>query len=84
MENHPGRTGLTREPEVPATRFREKPPRLDPQKSKSGIVALFSASLGIPSTQEVAEHGINVGEMQAKLLAKIEELTLHVIAAKTA
>jgi hypothetical protein len=35
---------------------------------------------GIPSANEVAEHGISVGEMQAKLLAKIEELTLHVIA----
>jgi hypothetical protein len=33
----------------------------------------------IPSAQEVAEHGVSVGEMQAKLLAKIEELTLHVI-----
>jgi hypothetical protein len=35
---------------------------------------------GIPSAREVAENGISVGEMQAKLLAKIEELTLHVIA----
>jgi hypothetical protein len=35
---------------------------------------------GIPSAKEVAENGISVGEMQAKLLAKIEELTLHQIA----
>jgi len=34
---------------------------------------------GIPSAQEVNEKGIGVGEMQAKLLAKIEELTLHLI-----
>jgi hypothetical protein len=34
---------------------------------------------GIPSSQDVAEHGISVGEMQAKLLAKIEELMLHQI-----
>lgn len=34
---------------------------------------------GIPSANEVAETGIGVGEMQAKLLAKIEELTLHQI-----
>jgi hypothetical protein len=34
---------------------------------------------GIPSAADVAEQGISVGEMQAKLLAKIEELTLHVI-----
>lgn len=35
---------------------------------------------GIPSAAQVAEHGVSVGEMQAKLLAKIEELTLHQIA----
>lgn len=34
---------------------------------------------GIPSESEVVENGINVGEMQAKLLLKIEELTLYVI-----
>ncbi len=34
---------------------------------------------GIPSASEVAEKGVGVGEMQAKLLAKIEELTLHQI-----
>lgn len=34
---------------------------------------------GIPSAQEVAEKGISVGDIQAKLLAKIEELTLHMI-----
>jgi hypothetical protein len=34
---------------------------------------------GLPSAREVAEHGVSVGEMQAKLLAKIEELTLHQI-----
>ncbi|MBM2817345.1 MAG: hypothetical protein HW421_4107, partial [Ignavibacteria bacterium] len=34
---------------------------------------------GIPSAKEVKEKGVNVGEMQAKLLQKIEELTLYVI-----
>src|SRR6185312_6032208 len=34
---------------------------------------------GIPSAAEVAEKGVSLGEMQAKLLAKIEELTLHMI-----
>ena len=34
---------------------------------------------GIPSAQEVAEHGASMGEMQAKLLSKVEELTLHLI-----
>lgn len=34
---------------------------------------------GIPSAQQVVESGVGLGEMQAKLLAKIEELTLHQI-----
>ena len=35
---------------------------------------------GIPSAAQVATEGVSVGELQAKLLAKIEELTLHQIA----
>ncbi len=35
---------------------------------------------GIPSAAEVAEHGVSMGDMQSKLLSKIEELTLHMIA----
>lgn len=35
---------------------------------------------GIPDAQHVAQDGILLGEMQARLLEKIEELTLHVIA----
>ncbi len=34
---------------------------------------------GIPSEQEVRENGINLGQMDALLLQKIEELTLHLI-----
>ena len=33
----------------------------------------------IPSAKEVEENGINLGEMQAKLLLKVEELTLYII-----
>lgn len=33
----------------------------------------------IPSENEVKENGVNIGEMQAKLLQKIEELTLYAI-----
>lgn len=33
----------------------------------------------IPSEKEIIENGVNVVEMQAKLLQKIEELTLYVI-----
>lgn len=34
----------------------------------------------IPSAKEVEEKGFDVGEMNSKLLEKIEELTLHMIA----
>ena len=34
---------------------------------------------GIPTEAEVRENGVSLGEMQSKLLAKIEELTLHAI-----
>lgn len=37
---------------------------------------------GIPTAQEVSENGVPLGEMQAKLLQKIEELTLYVIELK--
>lgn len=33
----------------------------------------------IPSAAQVEKEGVNVGEMQAKLLQKIEELTLYII-----
>ncbi|SCY50241.1 hypothetical protein SAMN02927916_2324 [Flavobacterium anhuiense] len=36
----------------------------------------------IPSEKEVLENGINLGEMNAKLLQKIEELTLYMIQMK--
>ena len=36
----------------------------------------------IPSEAEVKQNGVSVGGMQAKLLAKIEELTLHMIRAE--
>ena len=35
---------------------------------------------GIPSTKEVEEKGISVGDNQALLLKKVEELTLYIIA----
>ncbi len=34
---------------------------------------------GIPSAKEVKENGVELGEMNKKLLEKIEELTLHLI-----
>ena len=37
---------------------------------------------GIPTEAEVKKNGVSVGEMQAKLLQKVEELTLYTIAIK--
>lgn len=37
---------------------------------------------GIPAASEVAQNGVSIGEMQTKLLQKIEELTLYVIELK--
>ena len=36
----------------------------------------------VPPATEVVERGVSLGEMQSKLLAKIEELTLHMIQAE--
>ena len=38
--------------------------------------------MDIPSEAEVMEHGISLGEMDAALLKKVEELTLYVIELK--
>jgi len=35
--------------------------------------------LGIPSAEEVKANGVDLGDMNVKLLQKIEELTLHLI-----
>jgi hypothetical protein len=37
---------------------------------------------GIPTSEYIAEKGMNVGETQVKMLQKIEELTLYVIELK--
>ena len=37
---------------------------------------------GVPSAKEMVDDGVNVVEMQMKLLEKVEELTLHIIAMK--
>ncbi|QMW02851.1 hypothetical protein [Spirosoma foliorum] len=38
---------------------------------------------GIPSAQEVDQQGIDVAQMQAQMMSKIEELTLHAIRQET-
>ncbi|MCO5250327.1 MAG: hypothetical protein M9949_02765 [Candidatus Kapabacteria bacterium] len=37
---------------------------------------------GIPNAEEVANNGVELGDMQARLLKKIEELTLYIIELK--
>lgn len=53
---------------------------LAPLSEVSDHIKRYGHLPNIPSAHEVANQGIAVGEMQAKLLAKIEELTLHIIA----
>ncbi len=51
-------------------------------KSLSEVENFISAHQhlpNIPSAQEVVDNGIDLGEMDAKLLGKIEELTLYLI-----
>jgi hypothetical protein len=55
--------------------------RLRPLTEVASYIAANHHLPGIPSEAEVKEKGVSVGEMEAKLLAKIEELTLHLIQA---
>lgn len=50
-----------------------------PLKEVEKFVNLNSHLPNVPSAQEVVNNGINVAEMDAKLLEKIEELTLYLI-----
>ena len=45
-------------------------------------ISLHQHLPGIPSAKEIATNGIHVGEMNARLLQKIEELTLYIIELK--
>jgi hypothetical protein len=53
--------------------------RLAPLDEVAAFVAEHHHLPDIPSAAEVQEKGLSLGDMQAKLLAKIEELTLHMI-----
>jgi hypothetical protein len=53
--------------------------RLKPLSEVATFIRANHHLPGIPSEAEVKENGVSLGEMQAKLLAKIEELTLHAI-----
>jgi len=52
---------------------------LRPLEAVEQHIATRGTLPGIPSEQEVRREGVAVGEMQAKLLEKIEELTLYAI-----
>jgi len=53
---------------------------LQPLSELEAEIAEIGHLPGIPSAAEVEANGIGIGEMQAKLLQKVEELTLHMIA----
>lgn len=52
---------------------------LKPLKEIENYIEVNKHLPDIPSAKEVKENGMNVGEMQSKLLKKIEELTLYMI-----
>jgi hypothetical protein len=55
--------------------------RLKPLSEVAAYIDEHQHLPDIPSEGEVRENGVSLGEMQAKLLAKVEELTLHMIQA---
>jgi hypothetical protein len=53
--------------------------RLRPLSEVSQFIQANGHLPEIPTEAEVKEKGVSLGDMQAKLLAKVEELTLHAI-----
>ncbi len=53
--------------------------RLIPVKTLASFIAINKHLPSIPDKKEVITKGIDIGEMNKKLLAKIEELTLYMI-----
>lgn len=53
--------------------------QLEPLESVEAYIQENGHLEHIPTSAEVTEKGINLGEMDARLLRKIEELTLHMI-----
>ncbi|MBV8730412.1 MAG: hypothetical protein JO336_11460 [Acidobacteriia bacterium] len=56
--------------------------RLAPLSEIAGYIEQHHHLPDIPSAAEVQQNGVNLGDMHSKLLAKIEELTLHMIQAE--
>jgi hypothetical protein len=61
----------------------ERQPNSDHAGFRTGcgrnFLQTYSHLPDIPSETEVKEKGVSLADMQAKLLAKVEELTLHAI-----
>jgi hypothetical protein len=55
--------------------------RLRPLSEVNAFIQANHHLPDIPTEAEVKEKGVSLGEIQAKLLAKVEELTLHMIQA---
>jgi len=53
--------------------------RLKPLSEVASYIKTNGHLPDIPSAKEVEAKGVNLGDMQSKLLAKVEELTLHMI-----
>ncbi|GAB2560191.1 hypothetical protein [Spirosoma areae] len=53
--------------------------RLAPLSEVQQYVRRHGHLSGIPSASQVAQEGIDVAQMQARMMSKIEELTLYVI-----
>ncbi|MFD2572329.1 hypothetical protein ACFSUS_16935 [Spirosoma soli] len=53
--------------------------RLAPLKEVERYITAHQHLPGIPSAEEVVKEGVDVGKMEAKLLQKVEELTLYSI-----
>ena len=53
--------------------------KLMPLNKLEKIIKKEKSLPGIPTNKEVEENGVKLGDMQAKLLQKVEELTLYVI-----
>lgn len=53
--------------------------KLLPLKEVENFITKNGHLPNVPSEEEVIENGVSLGDMQAKLLEKIEEMTLHMI-----
>lgn len=56
--------------------------RLQPLGEVKRYIQQYHHLPGIPPASQVSEKGMSLGEMQTRLLAKVEELTLHMIRAE--